>query len=297
MRKLLFSLLILLAPTTALAAQEPYWSKLTSSNFLVSPSTAHAQFFDQKSTGIIYGSSTPASYGEVVSKSISFQAEIPRSKKKPRGRIYRFFHPGQERIWEGVHPDLREKIEAIQEVMRDEGFDLKPVEGYRSPERQAVLLASASGVTSVGAWSSCHNYGLALDAAIYVSGKPSWDLSDPHVIAGYERFGELAEILGLNWGGRWTSPKDYPHVEMRAECGQSKWAKRHGQIPPKFIASAGEPSSLVLERALVSTWCPMGLEATCIAMGKERFALWGWTVQRQSRACMAALDVYRYSFS
>jgi hypothetical protein len=114
MRKLLFSLLMLLAPTTALAAQEPYWSKITSSNFLVSPSTAHAQFFDQKSTGIIYGSSTPSSYGEVVSKGISIEAETLRSTKKPRGRIYRFFHPGQERIWKGIHPDLREKIEAIQ---------------------------------------------------------------------------------------------------------------------------------------------------------------------------------------
>lgn len=297
MRKLLFSLLMLLAPTTALAAQEPYWSKITSSNFLVSPSTAHAQFFDQKSTGIIYGSSTPSSYGEVVSKGISIEAETLRSTKKPRGRIYRFFHPGQERIWKGIHPDLREKIEAIQEVMRDEGFDLRPVEGYRSPERQAALLASASGVTSVGAWSSCHNYGLALDAAIYVNGKPSWNLGDPHVIAGYERFGELAEILGLNWGGRWTSPKDYPHVEMKIECGQSKWAKRHGQTLPKFLASAGEPSSLILERALISTWCPLGLEATCIAMGKDRFLSWGWTVQPQDRACMAGPNLYLYDFS
>ncbi len=297
MRKLLFSLLMLLAPTTALAAQEPYWSRFTSTNFLVSPSTAHTQFLDQSSTGIIYGSSTPASYGEVMSKSISFQSEIPRSKKKARGRIYRFFHPAQERAWKGVHPDLREKIEAIQEVMEAEGFDLRPIEGYRSPERQAVLLASASGVTSVGAWSSCHNYGLALDAAIYVDGKPSWDLIDPHVLAGYERFGELTEILGLNWGGRWTSPKDYPHVEMKSECGQSKWAKRHGQPIPSFSASAGEPSSLILERALVSTWCPMGLEATCIAMGKERFALWGWTVQSQSRACISRSDLYFYAFS
>ncbi|WP_080354947.1 M15 family metallopeptidase [Stenotrophomonas maltophilia] len=297
MRKLLLSLLILLAPSTVLATQQSYLEQLTSSKFLMSPSTAQVRIFDQGSSGIIFGSSSPLFYGEIVSDSNSNQAEKLKPTKKPRGRIYRFFHPAQERVWKGVHPDLREKIEAIQDVMRDEGFDLRPVEGYRSPERQAVLLASASGVTSVGAWSSCHNYGLALDAAIYVGGKPSWNLSDPHVIAGYERFGELAEILGLNWGGRWTSPKDYPHVEMKAECGQSKWAKRHGQTLPKFIASAGEPSSLVLERALVSTWCPMGLEATCIAMGKERFALWGWTVQRQSRACMAALDVYRYYFS
>lgn len=297
MRKLLLSLLILLAPSTVLATQQSYLEQLTSSKFLMSPSTAQVRIFDQGSSGIIFGSSTPLFYGEIVSDSNSNQAEKLKPTKKPRGRIYRFFHPAQERVWKGVHPDLREKIEAIQEVMTDEGFDLRPVEGYRSPERQTALLASASGVTSVGAWSSCHNYGLAMDAAVYVDGKPSWDLSDPHVIAGYQRFGELAEILGLNWGGRWTSPKDYPHVEMKAECGQSKWAKRHGQPLPKFTANAGEPSSLVLERALVSTWCPMGLEATCIAMGKERFALWGWTVQRQSRACMAALDVYRYYFS
>lgn len=296
MRKLLFSLLILLAPLTAIAAQEPYWTKLTSSNFLVSPSTAHVRIFDQGSSGIIFGSSSPLFYGEIVSDS-SIQAKTQKSMKKPRGRIYRFFHPAQERAWKGVHPDLREKIEAIQEVMEAEGFDLRPIEGYRSPERQAVLLASASGVTSVGAWSSCHNYGLALDAAIYVDGKPSWDLIDPHVLAGYERFGELAEILGLNWGGRWTSPKDYPHVEMKAECGQSKWAKRHGQPLPNFVASAGEPSSLILERALVSTWCPMGLEATCIAMGKDRFLSWGWTVQHPNRACMARPDLFKYAFS
>ena len=297
MRKLLFSLLILLAPLTAVAAQEPYWTKLTSSNFLVSPSTAHVRIFDQGSSGIIFGSSSPLFYGEIVSDSNSNPAETLKPTKKPRGRIYRLFHPGQERIWKGIHPDLREKIEAIQEVMEAEGFDLRPLEGYRSPERQAVLLASASGVTSVGAWSSCHNYGLALDAAIYVNGKPSWNLGDPHVIAGYQRFGELAEILGLNWGGRWTSPKDYPHVEMKTECGQSKWARRHGQTLPNFVASAGEPSSLILERALVSTWCPMGLEATCIAMGKERFSLWGWTVQSQNRACTARSNLYIYAFS
>ncbi len=55
---------------------------------------------------------------------------------------------------------------------------MRPVEGYRSPERQA-LLASGSGVTSVGAFSSCHNFGLALDAAVFVNGEPSWNLTMP----------------------------------------------------------------------------------------------------------------------
>lgn len=169
------------------------------------------------------------------------KTEIKPPKK--HGAFYRFFHPKQERMWKGVHPDLREKIEAIQAVMEQEGFDLRPIEGYRSPERQATLLASSSGVTGAGAWSSCHNYGLALDAAIYINDQPSWNTNDSHVLAGYKRYGELAEMLDLNWGGRWTSPVDMPHVELKTECGQAKWAKRHGQAIPSFIASTG-PSSL-----------------------------------------------------
>lgn len=92
---------------------------------------------------------------------------------KPHGAIYRFFHPKNERMWKGVSPALREKVEAVQAQLAAEGFDVRPVEGYRSPERQAALLASGSGVTSVGAFSSCHNFGLALDAAVFINGEPS----------------------------------------------------------------------------------------------------------------------------
>jgi len=184
---------------------------------------------------------------------------------KPHGAIYRFFHPKNERMWKGVSPALREKVEAVQAQLAAEGFDVRPVEGYRSPERQAALLASGSGVTSVGAFSSCHNFGLALDAAVFINGEPSWNLDDAHVMAGYQRFGELAEIVGLNWGGRWTSPKDYPHVELKAECGQAKWAYRQGRKPDAFPPVTGTPSSEVLARALAPAWCPAGMETECLA--------------------------------
>ena len=126
-------------------------------------------------------------------------------------------------------------MEAVQAQLAAEGFDVRPVEGYRSPERQAALLASGSGVTSVGAFSSCHNFGLALDAAVFINGEPSWNLDDAHVMAGYQRFGELAEIVGLNWGGRWTSPKDYPHVELKAECGQASGPTGRGASRARFL--------------------------------------------------------------
>lgn len=174
----------------------------------------------------------------------------PQIEKPKHGAIYRFFHRKEERFWKGTHPALREKIEAIQAVMETEGYDLRPLESYRSPERQATLLASNSGVTGVGAWSSCHNYGLALDAVIYVDDKPSWDTTDPHVLAGYQRYGELAEILELNWGGRWTSPVDMPHVELKAECGQAKWARRYGKSLPAFVFNDRISSIEVLELAM-----------------------------------------------
>lgn len=206
-----------------------------------------------------------------------------RTSPVTHGAISRFFHPRQERMWKGVAPALREKVEAIQSQLAAEGFDVRPVEGYRSPERQSALLASGSGVTSVGAWSSCHNYGLALDAAVFVNGEPSWDLEDPHVMAGYMRFGELAEIVGLNWGGRWTVPKDYPHVELRAECGQAKWAYRRGQKLPVF-AAVKEPSSYTLAQALAPSWCPAGSGWACAAWGIQTPLVWRW--ESQHRVCM-----------
>ncbi len=210
----------------------------------------------------------------------------PQTRATPtyHGPVYRFFHPKQERVWKGVSPSLREKVEAVLAQLAAEGFDARPVEGYRSPERQA-LLASAGGVTSVGAWSSCHNYGLALDVAVFVNGEPSWNLGEPHVLAGYQRFGELSEIVGLNWGGRWTSPKDYPHVELKSECGQAKWAYRHGRTLPTFEVADGEPSSYVLARALAPSWCPHGTDWACAAWGIESPLSWSWTTP--SRVCQA----------
>ncbi len=203
---------------------------------------------------------------------------------KAHGPLYRFFRPKQERVWKGVSPALREKVEAVLAQLAAEGYDMRPVEGYRSPDRQAALMASASGVTSVGAWSSCHNYGLALDAAVFVNGEPSWNLNDPHVMAGYLRFGELSEIVELNWGGRWTSPKDYPHVELKSECGQAKLAYRQGRKLPLFAAPL-EPSSYVLARALAPSWCPPGMEAACLAWGSENQMSWRWMFP--GRVCSA----------
>ena len=57
---------------------------------------------------------------------------------------------------------------------------------------------------------TAHMNRLAKDFAVVVDGVYLWDRSPA-----YEKLGELAEALGLTWGGRWTSLNDIYHVEFR----------------------------------------------------------------------------------
>ena len=125
-----------------------------------------------------------------------------------------------------VDPELRTRLKVVYDVLELNGYDVRPMEGYRSPERQDQLLSSNSGVTKVGAGRSCHNYGLAVDSVVHIDGKPSWDMSNRHVRQGYMLYGRLSEMVGLRWGGSWRGFQDYPHVELMASCAASIRARR-----------------------------------------------------------------------
>lgn len=153
-----------------------------------------------------------------------------------RAWFHRWFHRHRDAPqWDGVNPELRHRLEAIQGVMRDEGFDLRLMEGFRSDARQAQLLASGHGVTQVGPGRSCHNHGFAADMVVFVRNRPSWDLTNPHVREGYARFGALATEAGLRWGGAWVDFQDMPHVEMRDECLLAMRSLRQGETKPAWV--------------------------------------------------------------
>lgn len=166
--------------------------------------------------------------------SAPIEREAHASPKRPW--FHRWFHRHRDAPkWDGVHPELRLKLETIQALMREEGYDLRLMEGFRSDARQAQLLASGSGVTQVGAGRSCHNHGFAADMVIFVRNRPSWDLTHSHVRDGYARFGELATSAGLRWGGAWTHFQDMPHVEMRDECLLAMRSLRRGETRPQWV--------------------------------------------------------------
>jgi uncharacterized protein YcbK (DUF882 family) len=71
-----------------------------------------------------------------------------------------------------LHPSIRGRFAAgVQDYIKNNfpTRDINATEGYRSPERSAQL--AASGIRAAPAGKSWHNYGAAMDIAIYVNGK------------------------------------------------------------------------------------------------------------------------------
>jgi peptidoglycan L-alanyl-D-glutamate endopeptidase CwlK len=117
------------------------------------------------------------------------------------------------REWQLLDADFRQRLLTVYRLMAVQGYQMALIEGYRSPERQAVLASYGPHVTRAGAYQSYHQYGLAADSAFYRNGKIVISEKDPWAMEGYWLFGEYAESAGLVWGGRWKM-MDFGHVEM-----------------------------------------------------------------------------------
>lgn len=119
------------------------------------------------------------------------------------------------RNWNLLDQVFTQRLLVVFKLMKERhGYDMVLIEGYRSPERQARLYEQGAHVTRVGANMSYHQYGLAADSAFYRDGKVVISERDPWAMRGYQLYGEVAEQVGLTWGGRWKM-QDYGHVELR----------------------------------------------------------------------------------
>lgn len=122
-----------------------------------------------------------------------------------------------------LHPLLVEKIRSLADMYQAEYPDdaLEVVQGLRSWAQQAELWAKgrdgqgnvvdeAQIVTKAPPGHSWHEFGLAADCCPrLLKSKPNWDDGNPK----WQRYGQMAESLGLVWGGRWHRP-DLPHVQL-----------------------------------------------------------------------------------
>jgi peptidoglycan L-alanyl-D-glutamate endopeptidase CwlK len=119
------------------------------------------------------------------------------------------------RNWDLLDPDFTQRLLLVFKVMRDRyGYEMVLLEGYRSPERQNRLADAGGHVTNARAFQSWHQFGLAGDCAFLRNGKVVISEKDPWAMRGYQLYGEVAESLGLTWGGRWAM-MDLGHTELR----------------------------------------------------------------------------------
>ncbi|WP_425462809.1 M15 family metallopeptidase [Methylibium rhizosphaerae] len=119
-----------------------------------------------------------------------------------------------DRRWDLLDHDFQQRLLMVFKLMREEhGYEMVLLEGYRSPERQAMLQGLGPHVTNAAAFQSFHQYGLAADCAFLRNGRVVISEKDPWAQRGYELYGQAAERLGLRWGGRWQM-LDLGHVEL-----------------------------------------------------------------------------------
>jgi peptidoglycan L-alanyl-D-glutamate endopeptidase CwlK len=119
------------------------------------------------------------------------------------------------RNWGLLHPDFSQRLLLIFKIMKEKhGYDMAILEGYRSPARQDLLASMGGQVTNARAFQSWHQYGLAADCAFVRDGKIVISEKDAWAMRGYQLYGEVAESLGMTWGGRWKM-MDFGHTELR----------------------------------------------------------------------------------
>ncbi|MFZ6674181.1 M15 family metallopeptidase [Undibacterium sp. Xuan67W] len=120
------------------------------------------------------------------------------------------------RNWQLLDNDFSQRLLLVFKIMKEKhGYEMAILEGYRSPERQNMLAAMGSNVTNAAAFQSFHQYGLAADCAFLRNGKLVISEKDEWAMRGYQLYGEVAESLGLHWGGRWKM-MDFGHTELRS---------------------------------------------------------------------------------
>lgn len=132
---------------------------------------------------------------------------------------------------QALHPKVRDEVAILIDKV-ELGFPInlavRVVQGYRTIDEQNALYAQGRTkpgniVTKAKGGSSYHNYGLAIDFAILIDkdgngsyDELSWDIKKDNDKDGTADWLEVVKVFegaGWEWGGKWSSIKDYPHVQ------------------------------------------------------------------------------------
>ncbi|MEK5277784.1 MULTISPECIES: M15 family metallopeptidase [Paenibacillus] len=124
----------------------------------------------------------------------------------------------------GLHPVVMAAATVLIERCYARGVPIVITQGLRTIAEQDALYAQGrtkpgSIVTNAKGGYSYHNFGLAVDFALLLpnGSSVSWDMNQDYNgnnIKDWIEVVEEAKKLGFEWGGDWTTFKDYPHFQM-----------------------------------------------------------------------------------
>lgn len=112
----------------------------------------------------------------------------------------------------GVHPDL---VSVVTRAIEISTVDFTVLEGVRSPERQALLVAEGASQTL----NSRHipgsdGFAKAIDLGAWVDSQVDWSWPLYSKIAAAMKAAAAELGIPLEWGGDWKRFKDGPHFQL-----------------------------------------------------------------------------------
>jgi peptidoglycan LD-endopeptidase CwlK len=137
-----------------------------------------------------------------------------------------------------LYPPYAEQVQGFLYKVNAEGLPAHVFEGFRSMERQLELYAKGR-VCKDGKWViihpelivtkafpgfGLHSYGVAIDMAFDGNHQRAgvqwtWDDGDARAQGKqplpWTRLGQIGELFGMEWAGRWTTFPELPHFQNR----------------------------------------------------------------------------------
>lgn len=136
-------------------------------------------------------------------------AAEPLSPREERRRAARLKQ--SPRHLESLDPEFRERVVAVLEALRAEGWEPVIISGRRTTAQQKRIVAAGNSRTM----NSLHLCGRAVDIADARHGWRGAARSPDFPF--WEALGRASRAQGLIWGGDWKRP-DIPHVQSRQRC-------------------------------------------------------------------------------
>lgn len=131
----------------------------------------------------------------------------------------------------GIHPDLRR---VIDRALQESPLDFIVIEGLRTKERQAKLVAEGSSWTM----NSRHITGHAVDLLPIGADGPSFAWPLYHKLGPAVEDAARKEGVKITWGGRWVRTPDGPHFELDRDAYPASDWTTGDEYKPRTLASS-----------------------------------------------------------